>query len=79
MCGITGAWSDRPADDGLGLKMASALLQQWPNSEGKWLLRRVLDRYAPRALMERRRMGFVVPIEHWFSRPLARVGRGAAG
>jgi len=49
------------------------------NWESKWCLRRLLDRYVPRHLVERPKMGFALPMDAWLRGPLREWGESLIG
>lgn len=40
------------------------------NGQGKWILRNILNKYVPKQLTNRSKMGFAIPIDTWLRGPL---------
>lgn len=46
--------------------------------QGKWLLKKAMERYLPKDILYRPKQGFVTPIAEWLREPLAGKARGIA-
>lgn len=46
--------------------------------QGKWLMKKTMERYLPQDILYRPKMGFVTPIEQWFRGALADTARNVA-
>jgi len=51
--------------DVIGFAWSLPMHMKIRNGQGKWLLRRLLDRHVPRELVERPKMGFGIPLDAW--------------
>lgn len=48
------------------------------NGQGKYLLKKSMERYLPKDILYRQKMGFVTPLSQWFRGPLADQARNIA-
>ncbi len=46
--------------------------------QGKWLMKKTMERYLPGDILYRQKQGFVTPLAQWFRGPLAGAARGVA-
>ena len=46
--------------------------------EGKWLMKKAMERYLPKEVLYRPKMGFVTPVSAWFRGALAQEAEGLA-
>jgi asparagine synthase (glutamine-hydrolysing) len=57
----------------LAFRIESRMKQR--GREGKWLLRRMAEKYVPAAVIKRRKIGFRVPLDAWLRGPLKEFAR----
>lgn len=50
--------------------------QRIRKGQGKWLMKRTMERYLPDSILYRSKQGFVTPLAQWFRGPLAGEARG---